>query len=135
MKRLILLLILLLSVAGCSDDEEEETADIVFGEVVEDNEIEAKNVFERGEKVNFLLESKSNLEMEEVSIQLNGMNPNSGEWEKITSNTLETNPDSKQIMNGLEGSIFEQLGSGTYQLEIKLKDETVKGDFIVEEKE
>ncbi|TMN21945.1 putative periplasmic lipoprotein [Lentibacillus cibarius] len=133
MKRLIVLLILIFTMTACSSSNEEKTAGIVFGEIVGENELEAINVFELGEKVNFLVETESNLGVEQVDVQLNIMNPDKSEWEKVTSSSLPTNPESNQIMNGLDGSIFEQLGPGAYQLEVKYKDQTVKGDFVVEE--
>ncbi|TFB19289.1 hypothetical protein E3U55_11295 [Filobacillus milosensis] len=131
MKKSIILLIIILFISACSDNNELE-GDIVFGKLKGNNEIQAINVFTIGEKMNFLIETNQKIGVEEVNVTLNILNPK-GDYEEVTSNSMPTNPEADQIMNGLPASLFEQLGAGAYQLEVNIDGTVVKGEFIYEE--
>ncbi|MDQ0297875.1 hypothetical protein J2S78_000283 [Salibacterium salarium] len=135
MKRFALFLaasiLVVLIMGACSNESDSSGPGIVFGEVTGENEIQAGNVFQVGEKVNFLIETESSIGQEQLNVQLNILNPDD-EWEQVSSNTMQVNPDATQVMNGLNAGIFEQLGPGAYQLEIDLGEDTIKGDFVVE---
>ncbi|SFQ36278.1 hypothetical protein [Salibacterium halotolerans] len=138
MKRSMLLfsasILIILSMAACSNESDSTNSGIVFGEVTGKNELQAGNVFQVGEKVNFVMETESPIEQDQLNVILNILSP-SDEWQEVTTNTLQVSPDATQVMNGLDASMFEQLGPGAYQLVIEWGDQSVKGDFVVEQSE
>lgn len=132
-KVLFLLFFLFIALTACSNNNEPSHS-IVFGERKGESELEARNVFEQGEQVNFFIEGEESFGVETLDVHLNIMTPEE-EWEHIAKNELPVNPESNQLLNGLEGSLFEQLGPGIYQLEVDIGEETVSGDFVIRDKE
>ncbi len=142
MKKYITLLVFCMLLVGCSNDSDTllnegenngKSTNIVFGKKIGEKEIQADNVFQLGETTHFLISSKNNFNISKVTIVLKKMVD--GKWKKLTEAELEINPESKQFLNGLPGSLYQTAGPGAYKLEVINNGELlVEGDYVVEAK-